>query len=110
MSVFRITAGKGIHIIFDNGWAISIQIGAGNYCDNYDNDIMQECMRPASKIDLKSETAEIAIWDNNGKWMDFGSDTVKGYVPINEVLEWIDKISKKEPVLKSEARSETNAK
>lgn len=32
----RITGGKGFGMSFDNGWAVSVQFGYGNYADNYD--------------------------------------------------------------------------
>lgn len=34
--MFRITDKKGFGITFKNGWAVSVQFGPGNYCDNYD--------------------------------------------------------------------------
>jgi len=40
-----------------------------------------------------SEDAEIAIWDEAGTWLDFGGDTVQGYVTANEVASWISKIT-----------------
>ena len=75
---------------FENGWTISVQWGYGNYCDNntyYVSDF-------ENTKDLESTTAEIAMWDKDGKWFDFGNDTVKGYCSANEVAEWIDKCSK----------------
>lgn len=89
MSEMRITGGKGVHFTFKNGWTISIQIGGGNYCDNYDFPIGQERERdlPASS------QAEIAYWPASREMQTFdGGDTVKGYVPIEEVLDWINKV------------------
>lgn len=36
---FKITAGKGFHVTFENGITVSVQWGPGNYCDNYDERI-----------------------------------------------------------------------
>ena len=43
--------------------------------------------------DEESNNAEIAIWNKDGKWFNFGSDMVKGWVDVNEVAEWIHKCS-----------------
>ena len=96
MSELRITDAKGIHFTFDNGCTLSIQIGGGNYSDNYDFPIgkEREGRLPASS------TAEIAYWPRSSTMQTFDSeypDTVKGYVPINEVLDWITKVRNKEP-------------
>ena len=87
---FKITDSKGVHITFKNGWTVSIQIGPGNYCDNYSMEIADFYeKRPRS---LESATAEIAFWGPDGQMQAFGDptaeyrDTVKGYVPPEEVL------------------------
>jgi hypothetical protein len=92
MGKMRITDAKGVHFTFDNGYTLSIQIGGGNYSDN--------CHFPIGKEREgrlpPSTTAEIAYWPSGGEMQKFGEtdyDTVKGYVPINEVLEWINKIA-----------------
>lgn len=68
---------SGFQITFENGNTISVQFGYGNYCDNRDE----------SKSE--STTAEIAIWNKDGEWYDFGSDTVKGWCTPDEVGEFI---------------------
>ena len=58
---FRIMDNKGIHLNI-NGFTFSIQIGAANYCDNY-NEII------GSERDYRycqSNQAEIAVWVNEG--------------------------------------------
>ena len=55
--MFLSTMRKRFHMTFENGLAVSVQWGAGNYCDNHfpkDNDF--SCTK-----DAKSTTAEIAI-------------------------------------------------
>lgn len=88
MSEMRITDGKGVHFTFDNGITLSIQIGSGNYSENYNEPFMIEVPRgyqlPASK------TAEIAVWADGGDMIDIGGDTVRGYVPVTDVLRFAE--------------------
>lgn len=72
------TIKAGIQMTFANGNTISIQFGQGNYCEN----------RHCSKSECKD--AEIAIWNNEGKWYDFESDQVKGYCTPDEVAQYIN--------------------
>lgn len=61
---FVSTMRKGFHMTFENGLTASIQWGAGNYCDNrFDYDF-------TFSKDAESDTAEIAVWDANGDWVD----------------------------------------
>lgn len=85
MAQLRITDGKGFGITFDNGVTVSVQIGRGNYSDNYDfrEEISRENPLPAST------RAEIAAWDADGKWLDFEHDQVKGYVPVEDVFRFV---------------------
>ena len=85
MTNMRITGGKGVHFTFDNGLTISIQIGGGNYSDNYDFPTGNE-----RKVALPaSERAEIAVWNADGKWLDLDGDQVAGYVPVSKVLDFV---------------------
>lgn len=68
---------SGFKMTFENGNTISVQFGWGNYCEN----------RGESKPGCVN--AEIAIWDSENKWFDFGSDSVKGWCTPDEVAEWI---------------------
>lgn len=84
------TLNKGFQLTFDNGLSISVQFGAGNYCSNrqsstkYKSELQQDT--------TSSNNAEIAIWNEEGKWFNFGYDTVKGWVSADEVAIWIDKV------------------
>lgn len=83
---------KGFHMRFANGWTVSVQWGAHNYANE------------------GTTTAEVAAWDSNGKWYDFGDDpagvkwgahnTVKGYCSPNEVATFIAKIAACKPAFK----------
>ena len=97
MTQMRITDGKGVHFNLDNGWTLSVQIGGGNYSENYDfsnGDISYDNPLPPSS------TAEIAIW-NKSKEIEMinlptGGDytnTVMRYVPVTQILELIPVLS-----------------
>ncbi len=90
---FRITSGKGFSMGFENGLAISVQFGYGNYCGNRNkhikpNPYCHEC-----------STAEIAIYPQNGKgWLTNkflpkkrGVDVV-GWVTPDEVASLIRRV------------------
>lgn len=89
---FRITGGKGFQMTFQNGWTISVQWGMGNYCDNrelYPDGPWEFAEMEAGRDG--SNTAEVAIWDEAGKWVRnesyMGSDEVAGFVTPDGVLE-----------------------
>lgn len=86
MASMRITDGKGVHFTFENGITISIQIGGGNYADNYDFPIGP--MRHDNPLP-PSGAAEIAVWGSDGAWFDLDGDQVAGYVRVEKVLDFI---------------------
>ena len=86
-SMFASNYNKGFAMTFNNGLTISVQWGAGNYCDRRD-------FHSSFDADLKvpktqSPDAEIAIWDEAGTWFNFGYDTVRGFCSTDEVGMWI---------------------
>ena len=91
------TTGKGFHLTFENGLTISVQWGYYNYCTNrqgplapkISHDELDELKR--NKF-FDSNTAEIAVWDESGKWMNFENDQVKGWVTADEVADYITKV------------------
>jgi hypothetical protein len=88
--MLRSTNNKGFQLTFSNGITISVQWGSHNYCCRRNNsaDIFAEKETPI----VESLDAEIAIWDSQGVWHNFGSDEVKGWVTTDEVGEWIDRV------------------
>lgn len=88
---FTSTQNKGFQITFPNLWTISVQWGVGNYCEN---GYIGEWGGEMKKMRVYCPTAEIGIWDENGNWFNFGHDQVKGYCTPEEVVEWINKVSK----------------
>lgn len=57
MKKFVSTMRKGFHMTFENGLTVSVQWGAGNYCDNhFPDDLDFSCSK-----DARSDTAEVAV-------------------------------------------------
>ena len=78
-TTFQSQYNNGFTMTFENGWTISVQFGKANY----------STIREGISI-----SAEVAMWDKDGNWYDFGHDKVAGHCNANEVAEWIDKASK----------------
>ena len=62
--MFRITGGKGLHMKLANDYLVSIQFGAGNYCDNYDS---MDYDNQTGLGQKGSGTAEVYIFDDSDK-------------------------------------------
>jgi hypothetical protein len=88
MTEMRITDGKGVHFTFPNGLTISIQIGGGNYSENYNEPIGRR--HESGYVLPPSSTAEIAVWGLDGNMLNIDGDIVKGYVPVDRVLDFIE--------------------
>ena len=58
---FMLTGGKGFQIMLANGMTVSVQWGAGNYCQNNRGDFGREYPSCAD--------AETAVWDKAGKFI-----------------------------------------
>ena len=91
--MFKITGGKGFHMTFANGWTVSVQFGPGNYCENRNMAITVEQEQFAGK--KGSINAEIAAWNADGNWHDFGDDTVRGWCSTDDVADFIHMIASK---------------
>ena len=89
---FKITKNKGIHITFPNKVTVSIQFGPENYCDNIRYLGNRNRVEENNPKGYQSNTAEIAIWDGDNKWLirEFdptANDDVIGYVTPDKVVE-----------------------
>jgi len=85
--MFRTNQNKGFTMEFKNGITISVQFGTGNYCERRN---LTAPIQGEMKMNMvESKTAEIAIWDKEGTWFNFGHDQVKGWVEADEVATWI---------------------
>lgn len=83
--MFKITNGKGFHITLANGYTVSVQFGAGNYCDNRDVS-WHDAPAMAEK---GSANAETAVWGKDGKMLHRfpdDADTVQAYQTPEQVL------------------------
>lgn len=95
---FVSTMRKGFHMTFENGLTISVQWGAGNYCDNH----FPEDLDFSFSKDAESDTAEVAIWGPDKEFIDpqtfvkydINSDgDVAGYLDSDQVAELIHNVS-----------------
>ena len=77
--MFLVTANKGVHITFANGYSLSIQWGQGNYCQNRNIDVPYRSEVPASA------TAETAIIDPNGAFIEYNGNNVQGWQTPEQV-------------------------
>ena len=89
--MITLTKNRGFQLTFDN-LTISVQIGIHNYCER--RNTLPELDPELRSDSVKSNNAEIAIWDKEGNWFNFGNDEVKGWVETKEIAKWIDAISK----------------
>lgn len=100
MAEIKITNGKGIHFIFDNGVTASIQFGPGNYGSNYNMPfLVGGKINILDKLEKEGEfsatTVEVAAWRGNreewltDKFIDCGKDTVAGYITPDKVVDFL---------------------
>ena len=93
MSRFLATRNKGFRMTFENGFAISVQWGPGNYCEKKDEDFD----KPMDERFWESCSAEIAVIDTNNNMQEnssvgmisLGRDTVEGWVSADQVAKVI---------------------
>lgn len=81
--MFKICDNKGFHVSFENGYTVSVQFGAGNYCDNYDLSVMDYLGQRVPP----SFTAETALIAPNGDFVSYKGDDVQGRQTPEDVLE-----------------------
>ena len=88
---FYITHGHGFHIVFENGYTVSVQFGPGNYCDHYDREIGFESTVCGKE---GSSTAECAVWHEGGTLLErpeFNGETVGARMTpaqVQELMAW----------------------
>ena len=88
--MIRITDKKGFYFGFSNVCGVSVQIGPGNYCDNYDMSIGEDEELSGRE---GSNTAEIAVITPEGELFphpDFEGDTVKGWIKPEDILQYME--------------------
>jgi len=87
--MFRTSDRPGFQMTFKNGWTISVQWHTGAYCERRNLNMKTKPWDDRSAA--ASKDAEVAIWNSQGDWYDFGGAQVKGYCSVDEVLEWMNK-------------------
>lgn len=95
---------RGFQLTFDE-LTISVQIGVHNYCER--RSTLSEFDSELSLGLVQSNNAEIAIWDKEGKWFNFGNDEVKGWVQTKEIAKWIEAVNKAKDLEELKSFSET---
>lgn len=94
--MFRSTMNKGFQMTFSNGCTVSVQYGTANYCDRpseQSNPFAYGVEMAHPKWEAKN--AEIAAWDSDSRWWDFGNDTVLGYCTPDQVADFIKTVQTK---------------
>lgn len=87
--MIKIIKNRATQLSFKNGLTISIAIGDLNYCDRK-NPTFNPTPDPEMLIQVvKSGNAEIAIYDSQNNWFNFGSDEVLGWVNPDDLANWI---------------------
>ena len=81
---------RGVHLMFEAGYTLSIQWGTSNYCQN------RTAFNPEASWHEDCPDAEIALWDREGDWHDWGDNQVKGWVDEDTILGIIDLLAKGE--------------
>ena len=85
--MFTVTAGKGFHITFSNGWTASVQWGWGNYCENRSDGSAIAWEGSTAPSDISSATAECARW--NTATPDEAMDEPLGWLSADEVMAFL---------------------
>lgn len=93
--MIKITRQRGFHMRFENGFAVSVQFGPGNYCQNYETSFDKE--REAGE--KGSSDAECAVLTPAGNLiaMPGWDDTVKGRMTPNEILALMNEVAALDP-------------
>jgi hypothetical protein len=89
MYMFRINDNKGFQIKFENGYTVSVQFGPGNYGSNYSLNMLENMDKPMTAL-----TAETALIDPEGNFVEYKGDDVQGHQTPNDVLELLNYASK----------------
>ena len=91
MSLLK-SVGGGFQMTFGNGITVSVMFRPGSYCERGRDAFGKDLEEIEENGHYKSSDAEIAIWQGE-TWLDFGGDTVMGYLSADEVAGWITRAS-----------------
>ena len=99
-TMFKSTENKGFQITFSNGYTISCQFGASNYCHNYGRHLEADyriCEEMSKRIH-SCDDCEVAIWNKHRKWITgdvmkaVGIDSFEEEVQANVTADEVAKI------------------
>ena len=104
MSKFTSSHNKGFRMTFENGFAISVQWGVGNYCEKKHSGEWNE---PTKHDYWDSNSAEIAVFGKDGEFINISgyeleeedgtvkkvNDVVSGWLSTNQVAKVIAIVS-----------------
>lgn len=95
--MFSVSGNKGFKITFANGNTVSVQWGPVNYCDPTHPEGRNAKYDEPMKNDLwEAETVEVAAWDKDRNWHNFGHDQVVGWQTPEQVLEFMNFVANNE--------------
>ena len=88
MSKFTSSHNKGFRMTFENGFAISVQWGVGNYCEKKDSGQWDE---PTKHDYWDSNSAEIAVFGKDGEFITITNypDVIAGWLSTDKVAKCI---------------------
>ena len=85
--MFKITQGKGFHMTFANGWTVSVQWGAGNYCQNYNARPSEGLYTESAYEDMQRKLGKEGVpVAEVGWWKGSGEMEVAGYMSPDDVV------------------------
>lgn len=95
--MFSASGNKGFQITFANGNKISVQWGPMNYCEPTHPQGRNAAFDEPMKNDFwEAETVEVAAFDKDGNWHNFGHDQVIGWQTPEQVLEFMNFVANNE--------------
>jgi len=88
--MFKVSSGKGFILNLDNGWELSVQWGAGNYCENKLAEGNPFMNTHPDYGTWESRNAEILAFDNLAReyWKFPDGAEALGYCSVEQVLEF----------------------
>lgn len=94
---FKITGAKGFHMIFPNGWCVSVQFGYASYCKNYEKfeTHYENFSKQKNKEQVECEDAEVWCWNQDDS-MQYPQKPLSNQSPM-DVLRIMNKISSLKP-------------
>jgi len=96
--MFSVSGNQGFQLTFANGNTVSVQFGPSNYCNpEHPKGRNAAFDAPMKAVGAwKSTTAEVAAWNADGEWHNFGYDQAAGWLDAEEVLTFVSFVASNE--------------